>query len=290
MGGVPPACILRWEMSDSRPIGVFDSGVGGLTVLREVRRQLAEESITYLADLARFPYGPRPQAQVRELAIGIIDLLAEMDCKLVVIACNTATAAALHIARERFDIPVVGVIAPGAHAAAAATRNGRVAVISTEGTRASQEYVHAIKEANPGVVVFGRAAAELVGIVEDGDADTPRADTALEATLQEIFAWDADTLVLGCTHYPLLRPALRRVIGKRRLRIVDSAETTAARVRRIIDVNRLGAPAGTSGVVETLVTADPQRFQATAERLFGEPLPAPRTIEYGPRAIAATGT
>ena len=148
-------------MSDSRPIGVFNSGVGGLTVLREIRRQMPAERLIYVADLEHFPYGPRSQAQVRGLALDIIGMLAGMDTKLVVIACNTATAAALHAARERFDIPVVGVIAPGAQAAAAATRNGRVAVLSTEGTRASGEYVHAIREANPGIVVLVRSRPTL---------------------------------------------------------------------------------------------------------------------------------
>ncbi len=138
------------RMSDSRPIGVFDSGVGGLTVLRELRRRLPAERLLYVADLEHFPYGPRPQRQVRDLAMGIIAMLVTMDTKLVVIACNTATAAALHVAREHFDIPIIGVIAPGAQAAASATRTGRIAVLSTEGTRASGEYVHAIKEAEPG--------------------------------------------------------------------------------------------------------------------------------------------
>src|ERR1700688_1285318 len=159
-------------MSDSRPIGVFDSGVGGVTVLQELRRQLPREGLLYLADLAKFPYGPRPLADVRERALSIIEFLGGFDTKLVVVACNTATAAALNIARERFDIPIVGVIAPGAQAAAAATRTGRVAVLSTEGTRASGEYVHAVREANPGVLVLSEAASDLVEIVEDGDADT----------------------------------------------------------------------------------------------------------------------
>src|SRR5579863_3173805 len=273
-------------MSDSRPIGVFDSGVGGLTVLREIRRQMPAERLIYVADLEHFPYGPRPQAQVRELALDIIGMLANMDTKLVVIACNTATAAALHVARERFDIPVVGVIAPGAQAAAAATRSARVAVLSTEGTRASGEYVHAIKEANPGIAVLSEVAGDLVEIVEDGDADTPRADEALRPVLDRILEWRADTLVLGCTHYPLLRPALGRVIGSRRLRVVDSADTTAARVSRIIDVNRIGATsadASTSGTepprTEIVVTADPARFQRSAARLFAEPLPAPVMVQ-----------
>ncbi len=279
-------------MSDSRPIGVFDSGVGGLTVLREIRRQMPAERLIYVADLEHFPYGPRSQAQVRGLALDIIGMLAGMDTKLVVIACNTATAAALHAARERFDIPVVGVIAPGAQAAAAATRNGRVAVVSTEGTRASGEYVHAIREANPGIVVLSEVAADLVAIVENGDADTPTADAALAPVLERIFDWHADTLVLGCTHYPLLRPALRRGIGARRLRVVDSADTTAARVRRIVAVNRIGADEqaapGTrtlTTLTEVLVTAAPARFRASAARLFDEPLPDPRLTRPVPQTI-----
>ncbi len=193
-------------MSDSRPIGVFDSGVGGLTVLREIRRQMPAEGLIYVADLEHFPVraalagtGARPRPRHHRHAGG-------MDTKLVVIACNTATAAALHVARERFDIPVVGVIAPGAQAAAAATRNGRVAVLSTEGTRASGEYVHAIREANPGIVVLSEVAADLVEIVEDGDADTPRADAALAPVLERIFDWRADTLVLGLHPLPAAPP------------------------------------------------------------------------------------
>jgi glutamate racemase len=276
-------------MSDSRPIGVFDSGVGGLTVLRELRRRLPAERLLYVADLEHFPYGPRVQRQVRDLAMGIIAMLVAMDTKLVVIACNTATAAALGIARERFDIPIIGVIAPGAQAAAAATRTGRVAVLSTEGTRASGEYVHAIKEANPGVLVLSEAAPDLVEIVEDGDADTERADAALEPVLERVFAWDADTLVLGCTHYPLLRPALDRVIGERRLRVVDSADTTAARVSRVIAVNHLDAgpdrAAPPAAPLELMVTADPGRFSATASRLFEEALPEPRLVRPAPPVI-----
>jgi glutamate racemase len=281
-------------MSDSRPIGVFDSGVGGLTVLRELRHQVPAERLLYVADLEHFPYGPRPQRQVRDLALDLIAMLASMDTKLVVIACNTATAAALHAARERFDIPIVGVIAPGAQAAATATRTGRVAVLSTEGTRASGEYVQAIKEANPGVLVLSEAAPDLVEIVEDGDADTPRADAALEPVLARVFEWDADTLVLGCTHYPLLRRALGRVIGPRRLRVVDSADTTAARVKRILAVNHLTADAGHAGTgmasVDMMVTADPERFAASASRLFDEPLPVPRLVRSVEPVIRLAGS
>jgi glutamate racemase len=266
-------------MSDTRPIGVFDSGVGGLTVLHQLHTRLPSERLTYLADLAHFPYGPRYQHEVRDFALRIIDHLVSLDTKLVVVACNTASAAALNVARERFDVPVVGVIAPGAQAAVEATRNGRVAVISTEGTRASQEYVHAIKEANPGVGVLGVAVPELVDIIEAGEAAGPRAEVVVAGVLDEVTGWGADTLVLGCTHYPLLRPTIDRVLDGRPLTVVDSAETTAARVARILSVNRLEAGGEASPEPQLLVTAAPRQFSDTAELLFGDPLPPPTVVD-----------
>ena len=265
-------------MTDTRPIGVFDSGVGGLTVLQQLHAQLPGERLTYLADLAHFPYGPRYQHEVRDFAVRIVDHLVSLDTKLVVIACNTATAAALPLLRERFDVPIVGVIAPGAQAAVEATRNGRVAVISTEGTRASQEYVHAIKEANPGVGVLGLASPGLVDIVERGAAGGPEAEAILADILAQVEGWGADTLVLGCTHYPLLRPALATLIGDRDITIVDSAETTALRVARILATNRLESGVEVTPAPALLVTASPERFSATAELLFGSALPRPEVV------------
>lgn len=277
-------------MSDTRPIGVFDSGVGGLTVLRQLHTSLPAERLTYLADLAHFPYGPRYQHEVRDFALRIIEHLVSLDTKLVVVACNTATAAALNVARERFDVPVVGVIAPGAQAAVEATRNGRVAVISTEGTRASQEYVHAIKEANPGVGVLGLAMPALVDIVEAGQADGPAAEAIIGDMLAEITGWGADTLVLGCTHYPLLRPTIERVLDGRALTVVDSAETTAARVVRILEVNRLAAGGAGPVAPELLVTAAPQRFATTAELLFRGALPEPTLLPLWDEAVLSGAT
>src|ERR671927_268811 len=197
-------------MSDPRPVGVFDSGVGGLTVLRELQRQLPHESTIYFGDLRHFPYGPRYQAQVRDFSLRIIRFLEQLDVKLVVIACNTATAAALNTAREVFDIPIIGVITPGAQAAVAATKNKRVAVISTEGTLHSGEYLHAIKEANPTIGVLPRAVPELVDLVERGLADSPESEKVLRQVLDDVEQARADTLILGCTHYPLLRPVIER--------------------------------------------------------------------------------
>ncbi len=259
-------------MSDERPIGVFDSGVGGLTVLRELQRQLPAEATIYFGDLAHFPYGPRYQSEVRGFALRIIEFLQRQGVKLVVIACNTATAASLNAAREMFDIPIVGVISPGAQAAVAATRNNRVAVISTEGTLYSQEYVHAVKEANPAVGVIAKACPQLVDLVERGKARSKEAEAVLGQCLREILDYQADTLILGCTHYPLLRPAIRRVTPGH-IRVIDSAHSTAARVKRILHINRLEAGPEASAQHRMFVTGSPDRFRSVAEVLFGGELP-----------------
>jgi glutamate racemase len=259
-------------MSDPRPIGVFDSGVGGLTVLRELQRQLPDESTIYFADLGHFPYGPRFQAQVRHFALNIIRFLQTLDVKLVVIACNTATAAALNSAREVFDIPIIGVITPGAQAAVAATKNKRVGVISTEGTLQSQEYLHAIKEANPTIGVLPKSAPELVDLVESGRSQSPEAEAAMRKALQEIVDYGADTLILGCTHYPLLRPVIRTITADR-ITIVDSAETTAARVKRVLAANGLQSAEHKATRHQIYVTGSPERFMETARILFGQELP-----------------
>ncbi len=264
-------------MSDPRPIGVFDSGVGGLTVLRELQRQLPYESTIYFADLGHFPYGPRYQAQVRHFALNIIRFLEKLDVKMVVIACNTATAAALNTAREVFDIPIIGVITPGAEAAVAATKNKRVGVISTEGTLQSQEYLHAIREANPTIGVLPKAAPQLVELVEAGKSTSPETEAVLREALRDILDYHADTLILGCTHYPLLRPLIRKIAGEN-VTVVDSAETTAARVTRVLAKNGLESAAHETARHQIYVTGSPERFTDTARILFGQDLPPVRTV------------
>jgi glutamate racemase len=253
---------------DPRPIGIFDSGVGGLTVVRAIRERLPVEPTIYVADLLHFPYGPRFQDEVRGFAIDIIRYLESRDVKLVVIACNTATAAALNQARELFEVPIVGVISPGAQAAVEATRNNRVGVISTEGTMRSQEYLHAIKEIDPMVGVYQKACPELVDIVEAGEADSPHAEEVLRRDLDDIVRLGADTLVLGCTHYPLLKPAIMRLYPGS-FTLVDSATTTAAKVERHLDHSRLRA-AGAEPRHEILVTAVPHHFDRIAANIFGD--------------------
>jgi glutamate racemase len=259
-------------MSDQRPIGIFDSGVGGLTVLKAIRERLPLESTIYVADLLHFPYGPRYQDEVRGFAIDIIRYLETRDVKLVVIACNTATAAALNHARELFEVPIVGVISPGAQAAVDATKNNRIGVISTEGTMRSQEYLHAIKEIDPMVGVYQKACPELVEIVESGQADSRHAEQILKRDLAEIVQLGADTLVLGCTHYPLLKPAINRVYPGA-FELIDSATTTAEKVERHLEHSRLRGGGGEPRH-EALVTGVPQRFNEVAANLFGEAIEA----------------
>jgi glutamate racemase len=265
-------------VGDERPIGVFDSGAGGLTVLRAIRDRLPLERTIYVGDHLHFPYGPRYQHEVKGFAFDIIRYLESRGVKLVVIACNTATAAALNQAREVFDVPIVGVISPGAQAAVETTRRGLVGVISTEGTRMSQEYLHAIKELDPMVGVYQKACPELVDIVEAGEADSPRAEKALRRDLAEIEDLGADVLVLGCTHYPLLKPTIARVFPGT-FTLVDSAATTAGMVARRLDHARLRAEEGEAGADhELLVTAIPDRFAEVAQILFGQRVPAVRQI------------
>lgn len=264
-------------MGDPRPIGVFDSGVGGLTVLRAIQELLPLERTVYVADILHFPYGPRYPEEVKAFAIDIIRYLQSREVKLVVIACNTASAAALNHARELFEVPIVGVISPGAQAAVESTRRKQVAVISTEGTRLSQEYLHAIKEFDPTVGVYQKACPGLVELVEDGDADSPRAERVLREELEEVDRAGADVLVLGCTHYPLLRPTIERVFPGRFI-LIDSAETTARKVQRHLEHANMAADQGPAEQ-EILVTADAERFAKVAHVLFGESLPEVGEVE-----------
>ncbi len=260
---------------DPRPIGVFDSGVGGLTVLDELRRRLPGEPTIYLGDNARAPYGPRQADEVRAFTREAVDWLLHQDVKLLVLACNTATARALPDVREQAaGIPVVGVVRPGAVAAAAATRTGQVGVIATAGTVESGAYPDAILEAAPGLTVTQLACPELVPMVEDGITDGRRAESVLRAYLEPMLAADPqmDTLLLGCTHYPLLRAPIERIVGNG-VSVVDSAFTTALAVEDLLDA--IGARADVDATIEHRVTTtgDVAAFVEVARRLFGDRLP-----------------
>jgi len=258
---------------DSRAIGVFDSGVGGLTVLAELRRRLPGEHTIYLGDNARTPYGPRPAEEVRRYTLEGVRWLLEQDLKLLILACNTATSQALPQVRERSPVPVLGVVRPGAVAAAASTRRGHVGVIATLGTVRSGAYAAAIEEADPRISVTQQACPDLVPLVEAGRLEDPATRAALEGYLGQLFAADPaiDTLLLGCTHYPLLRPAIEAIVGES-VAVVDSAFTTALAAEDLLDV--LGQHAGPPPVAHRIAsTGDIERFTSVAGRLFAEPLP-----------------
>jgi glutamate racemase len=253
---------------------VFDSGVGGLTVLSELRRRLPGEPTLYLGDNQRAPYGPRPADEVRRYTLEAVEWLLAQDVKMLVLACNTATARALDLVRARSTVPVVGVVRPGAVAAAAATRSGEVAVIATAGTVESGAYPAAILEASPGVRITQRACPDLVPMVEAGILDGPRAETVLRGYLDPLLAAapGVDTLLLGCTHYPLLRPMIEGIVGTS-VAVVDSAFTTALAVEDLLDALGARAPAGPTPAHRVATTGDVGAFVVVASALFGAGLP-----------------
>ena len=270
------------QPGDGRSIGVFDSGVGGLTVLAELRRRLPQEPTVYLGDNARTPYGPRPADEVRRFTLESVDWLLSQDVKLLVLACNTATARALDDVRGRSDVPVVGVVRPGAVAAAAATRSRHVGVIATVGTVDSGAYPAAIVEADPATDVLQLACPELVPMAEAGILDGRRAESVLRAYLEPMLAADPamDTLLLGCTHYPLLRGPIERIVGDH-VAVVDSAFTTALAVEDLLDALGARAPRDEASMHRVATTGDVNAFMTVAERLFGERLPQVEAIEIG---------
>lgn len=242
----------------SRAIGVFDSGVGGLTVFREIARALPREPLIYLGDSARVPYGTKSPKTVQRYALEAARHLLSRDVKMLVVACNTATAAALPALREALSIPVIGVVEPGARAAVERT-SGVVGVIATEGTVKSKAYTTAIKNLDPDIEVIESAAPLFVPLAEEGWANTHVAREVAEIYLEPLIDAGIDTLVLGCTHYPILRGTIEQVVGDA-VHIVDSAETTAQSVKEL-----LGKSAGVNAPLHHfLVTDAEERFRRIA--------------------------
>ena len=273
---------------DPRPIGVFDSGVGGLTVLSEIRRRLPVEATVYLGDNARTPYGPRPASEVRQYTLECAHWLLRQDVKVLVLACNTATARALAEVRAASPVPVLGVVRPGAVTASAATRSGHVGVIATAGTVESGAYPDAIREADARITVDQLACPDLVPLVEAGKLDGDDAEQAIERYLGTLLGGDPqiDTLLLGCTHYPLLRPLIERRAGPG-VAVVDSAFTTALAAEDLLDA--LGARSGgdpsepmAAGGNRIATTGDVAAFTTVAERVFGARLPAVEAAQLEP--------
>jgi glutamate racemase len=262
------------------PIGVFDSGIGGLTVAREIMRQLPSESIVYFGDTARVPYGPKSPDTVRRYSHEIAEFLRAEGVKAIVIACNTATAHALPMLRAEQPLPVVGVVEPGARAAVAATSGGPVGVIGTMGTIRSGAYARAIHALRDDVEVISQPCPLLVPFVEEGWLTHEATRIVAHEYLDGLRDRHVDTLVLGCTHYPLLKTLIGEVVG-RPVRLIDSAEETAAEIGRVLAEQGLSAPAGTTPHHRFVASDAPDHFSRMAERFLGTPLERVETVTLG---------
>lgn len=260
-------------MSDSRPIGVFDSGIGGLTVVKALRDLLPNESISYLGDTARVPYGPKSAETVQRYAIELADLLIKENAKALVVACNTVSSVALPLLTEKFSVPVIGVIEPGARAALEATRNRHIGVIGTRATIRSGAYKKALRAADDNVRVSSQACPLLVPLIEEGLFNDDVTDRMILRYLEPLIADDIDTLVLGCTHYPLLTAAIVRLL-KHQIMIVDSAQNCARAVEEMLDRESLRAAPLNLGKLNVALTDPADNFLNVAREAlqlkFGE--------------------
>jgi glutamate racemase len=265
-------------MSSSRPIGVFDSGIGGLTVAHEIIRQLPHESIVYFGDTARVPYGPKSPDTVCRYSREIASFLRDQDVKAIVVACNTATAHALPVLREELPIPVIGVVEPGARAAVRASKRSadaaaaghHIGVIGTAGTVRSGAYERAIRELDPEAQITVHACPLLVPLVEEGWIDHPVTRQVAQEYLQPLIDAKIDALVLGCTHYPLLKSLLCRLLGPG-VTLIDSAAETAAEIGRVLRERQLEAPPGGETPTHRFVASDdPLQFLQLGQRFLGD--------------------
>jgi glutamate racemase len=250
--------------------GIFDSGAGGLTVLHECLVSMPHEDFVYLGDGARCPYGPRPREEIQRYAHEIAVYLEGLGVKLIIAACNSATAAALPQLQARLAVPIVGVLAPEAHAAVQATRNRRIGVMATEATVASGRYDEAIHALDAGAQVFATACPALVPLIERA-APTEEIDAAVRSYARELKEAQVDTVILGCTHYPLIRPVLERVFGRATI-LVFSAEETAREAAETLDRKGVGNDPAHEGSTRFLTTGAPGDFRILGERFLQLPI------------------
>ncbi|MFA5143487.1 MAG: glutamate racemase [Candidatus Omnitrophota bacterium] len=254
-------------MSDSRPIGIFDSGVGGLTVVGKIQEMLPGEDIVYFGDTARVPYGTKSKETVTKFSVENIEFLMTHDVKIVIVACNTASSLSLDFLKRCFRVPIIGVIEPGARSAISVTRNNRIGVIGTNATISSGAYEKAIKRISPRYAIFTQACPLFVPLVEEGWAASGVTKTVTEIYLKPLRARSVDTLILGCTHYPILKTILRKVMGKDVV-LVDSAKEIAKEAKEILDVAGLLNGSRGRGKHRFFVSDEPNRFVRIGERFL----------------------
>jgi len=266
-------------MTEHSAIGIFDSGVGGLTVVRRIMERLPGERTVYLGDTARVPYGTKSPDTVVRYARACADILLDHGIKLMVVACNTASAFAIHVLQQELEIPVLGVIEPGAEVAVHKSRSGRIGVIGTAGTIRSGQYVEAIRNLEPKAQVFTKPCPLFVPLAEEGwtAGDVPR--QVAESYLKELMEEQIDALVLGCTHYPLLKRVIGEVVGPD-VALVDSAEATAAIVEQVLGGLGLLAPAEIKPEHRYLVSDDPDSFERIGRAFLGRPLSNVEWVDF----------
>jgi glutamate racemase len=257
---------------DERPIGVFDSGMGGLTVLHECLVTLPHEDFVYLGDAARLPYGPRPLPEIRRFAHEIATYLEREGVKLIVAACNSATAAALPDLQRRLSVPVVGVLAPEAHAAVLATRNRRIGLLATAATVTSGRYAELVQALDAGASVVSVACPRLVPLIEGDHPFGEETVSSVRDYAAELKTANVDTVILGCTHYPLIRPIFQRVFG-RGVSLVFSAEETAREVAETLGRKGIENVSTREGSYRFLTTGDPEQFREMGARFLQLPIP-----------------
>jgi glutamate racemase len=267
-------------VTNDAPIGVFDSGMGGLTVVAEMISQLPNESIIYFGDTARLPYGPKSPDTVLRYSREITSYLRDEGIKALVVACNTATAHALPALRREFSLPIVGVIEPGARAAAAVTKTKRVGVIGTAGTIKSRAYEKEIRKILPDVEVSAQACGLFVPLVEEGWVETEPTRAIARNYLAPLVTAEVDTLVLGCTHYPLLKSVIGNVMG-RDVRLIDSAHETARETAEVLHARGLANETANGARYRFIASDAPDTFLALGQRFLGSPIDRVETRTLG---------
>lgn len=258
----------RKDLRD-QPVGIFDSGIGGLTVLKEMKREIPGEEIVYFGDTAHLPYGTKSKETITRFSMDNVTFLKNFDVKMVIVACNTASSLSLEALKDSFSMPIIGVIEPGAKEALQRTKNGRIGVIGTKATIGSGSYESCLKRLDRSVRVYSQACPLFVPLVEEGWLDGDIVASITEVYLENLKSFDIDTLILGCTHYPLLSEMIQKTIG-RHVRLVNSAEETAKEAKLLLE--RLGMVGGKKqkdGITRFFVSDEPEQFRTLGERFLG---------------------
>lgn len=270
---------MKKLLSPDAPIGVFDSGLGGLTVVRELRRELPHEKVIYFGDIARLPYGIKSEKQIREFSKENTEFLIHRNVKAVVVACNSSSSAAFSFLKTHYPLPIVDVIQPAASEAARVTKNRKVGVIATQATVNSSAYVRAVAKADKRIKVYSKACPLLVPFVEEGVLEGPLVQMVLTRYLSSLLKHKVDTLILGCTHYPMLRSAIQKVVGPK-VKLIDSAPAAVRELKQILSHKSEIRLSPKKGSLQVFVSDSPTNFLAIGTRFLGEPLNDVKVVRF----------